>query len=203
MRSVTGIGAAAAIMLAGSLTWSTASAYEISCESKGGKAKRCMSAGRPEVRLDRQLSKNPCVLGESWGVDDEGLWVDRGCKAVFEISGLQKSSGGGDGTPKCPYGAGSNECEYWQDGLRAGREDATSRRPHRMRSERWPRSGSSVASLHSGCSHDLEFVGPGSDGHAPSATFPPGCDTVSQVQPDSLELTACWPIIGRSSREFS
>lgn len=83
-----------------------------------------MSAGRPEVRLDRQLSKNPCVLGESWGVDDEGLWVDRGCKAVFEISGLQNSSGGGDGTPKCPYGAGSNACEYWQDGLRAGREDA-------------------------------------------------------------------------------
>jgi ribosome modulation factor len=124
MRSAVGIGAVVVVMLAGSLTWSTASAYEITCESKSGKAKRCTSDGRPEVRLVRQLGNKPCVLGESWGVDDEGLWVDRGCKAVFEISGLQKSSGGAAGSPKCPYGAGSNECEYWQDGFRAGREDA-------------------------------------------------------------------------------
>src|SRR5580765_138783 len=68
----------------------------ITCESNDGQRKYCGRVGR-DVRLQRQLSQSPCVQGQSWGVDGQGLWVDRGCRAEF-------SSGGGN------YG-GSITCE--------------------------------------------------------------------------------------------
>jgi hypothetical protein len=39
----------------------------------------------PQVTLQRQISNSPCVQGQSWGVDRQGLWVDRGCRAIFSI----------------------------------------------------------------------------------------------------------------------
>jgi Protein of unknown function (DUF3011) len=33
------------------------------------------------VRLIRQRSESPCVFGQTWGFDDRGVWVDRGCRA--------------------------------------------------------------------------------------------------------------------------
>ncbi len=36
--------------------------------------------------VQRQLSRAPCVLGTSWGVDKRGLWVANGCQAVFAMS---------------------------------------------------------------------------------------------------------------------
>jgi hypothetical protein len=37
------------------------------------------------VRLMRQRSEAPCVFGQTWGFDDRGVWVDRGCRADFAI----------------------------------------------------------------------------------------------------------------------
>jgi len=37
------------------------------------------------VRLIRQRSEAPCVFGQTWGFDDRGVWVDRGCRADFAI----------------------------------------------------------------------------------------------------------------------
>lgn len=39
-----------------------------------------------DVRLVRQLSDRPCREGRSWGHDRNSVWVDDGCRAVFEIS---------------------------------------------------------------------------------------------------------------------
>jgi hypothetical protein len=39
------------------------------------------------VRLIRQRSESPCVLGQTWGYDDQGVWVDRGCRADFAVGG--------------------------------------------------------------------------------------------------------------------
>jgi hypothetical protein len=37
------------------------------------------------VRLIRQRSEAPCVFGQTWGFDDRGVWVDRGCRADFAV----------------------------------------------------------------------------------------------------------------------
>ena len=39
------------------------------------------------VRLIRQRSEAPCVYGQTWGFDDRGVWVDRGCRADFAVGG--------------------------------------------------------------------------------------------------------------------
>jgi hypothetical protein len=44
------------------------------------------------VRLLRQISCSPCQQGSTWGDDSRGVWVDRGFRAEFEISGGSVSS---------------------------------------------------------------------------------------------------------------
>lgn len=39
------------------------------------------------VSLVRQRSEAPCILGRTWGYDDRGIWVDRGCRADFALGG--------------------------------------------------------------------------------------------------------------------
>lgn len=36
------------------------------------------------VKLIRKKSKAPCVLGRSWGYNNNRIWVNRGCEADFE-----------------------------------------------------------------------------------------------------------------------
>lgn len=52
------------------------------CESKDGRYQRCPVPWR-DAQLVRQESKADCLRGQSWGVDRQGVWVDRGCRAVF------------------------------------------------------------------------------------------------------------------------
>ena len=66
----------------------------ITCESNDGQRKYCGRVGR-DVRLQRQLSQSPCVQGQSWGVDGQGLWVDRGCRAEFSSGGGNWDNNGG------------------------------------------------------------------------------------------------------------
>jgi Protein of unknown function (DUF3011) len=37
------------------------------------------------VRVLRQMSESPCRLGRTFGVRGNQLWVDRGCRAQFEV----------------------------------------------------------------------------------------------------------------------
>jgi hypothetical protein len=57
----------------------------ITCQSQGFEYNHCRVKGRKRVSLERQLSKTRCQRGDNWGVDDRGIWVDRGCGAVFRI----------------------------------------------------------------------------------------------------------------------
>ena len=82
----------AAAVLLGVLSLPTASRAQsrqgdasIRCESINGKFNRCAMPWR-DARLVRQESKGACVRGESWGVDRQGLWVDRGCRGLFGAS---------------------------------------------------------------------------------------------------------------------
>ena len=40
-------------------------------------------AGR--VRIERQVSETACIEGRTWGANRAGVWVDRGCSAVFSV----------------------------------------------------------------------------------------------------------------------
>src|SRR5437879_11311181 len=58
------------------------------------------------ARLVRQRSETPCKEGESWGYDEEGIWVDKGCGGEFtlgrsEDGGTGTRAGGGGGTITC------------------------------------------------------------------------------------------------------
>lgn len=71
-----------------------ASAQEtIRCESDGEQYKFCPIDYRADVRLVRQLSHAPCDQNKSWGYDSRGIWVDRGCRAEFEVSRRHSDSG--------------------------------------------------------------------------------------------------------------
>lgn len=60
------------------------SVNRVSCESRGFQYAFC-GVGRAISRawLDEQRSRAPCIQGESWGFQGGGVWVDKGCSAVF------------------------------------------------------------------------------------------------------------------------
>lgn len=55
------------------------------CESERGRRKECSIPDRAAVTLVDRLSDSPCVQGRSWGVRRDRIWVDNGCRAVFEV----------------------------------------------------------------------------------------------------------------------
>jgi len=57
----------------------------ITCSSNNGKRNWCAIGNTRDVQLVRQISGSPCVRGDTWGLDQRGLWVDRGCRAEFMI----------------------------------------------------------------------------------------------------------------------
>src|SRR5262249_58488115 len=84
----------------------------VTCESNDGRRKYCTGAVNPNrVSLSRQLSQASCRQGSSWGVDNQGLWGDRGCRAVFNVGGWNgggPGGPGGPGYPRYPGGSGGN-----------------------------------------------------------------------------------------------
>lgn len=58
---------------------------QIRCESNDRGYNYCPADTSGGVRLIRELSKSPCIRWQSWGFDEGGIWVDKGCRAVFEI----------------------------------------------------------------------------------------------------------------------
>jgi hypothetical protein len=59
--------------------------YNVYCASDDGRRNLCPVYTRGGVRLVRKRSDARCDFGESWGYDRQGIWVDRGCRADFEI----------------------------------------------------------------------------------------------------------------------
>lgn len=54
-------------------------------ESKDGRrTTRNMNTERG-IHLVRQLSESPCTKGKTWNFDKNKVWVDKGCRAVFEV----------------------------------------------------------------------------------------------------------------------
>ena len=63
-------------------------AQSIYCASDDGRRNICLvNTNGATVRLVNQKSGSSCVQGRTWGYNNEGIWVDRGCRADFEVSG--------------------------------------------------------------------------------------------------------------------
>lgn len=61
--------------------------FSLTCGSSDMRYRFCATdVGREGgVWVERQLSDSACVRGESWGWNRAGVWVDRGCRAVFRV----------------------------------------------------------------------------------------------------------------------
>lgn len=56
------------------------------CESGDMRRHWCSEGIGAEVRLIKQKSDADCIRGRTWGVARNGIWVDHGCRADFEVS---------------------------------------------------------------------------------------------------------------------
>jgi hypothetical protein len=68
----------------------------VKCESNDGRRNYCGNYDNDRVQLERQISGSPCDRGRTWGVDDRGLWVDNGCRAIFTIRERSHGNRGDD-----------------------------------------------------------------------------------------------------------
>jgi hypothetical protein len=57
----------------------------LNCSSNDGNRQNCQTDTRGGVRITRQISESACRIGYSWGYDRDGVWVDHGCRAEFQI----------------------------------------------------------------------------------------------------------------------
>ena len=55
------------------------------CGSNDMHRATCTIGPNRGVRVLRQMSESPCRLGRTFGVRGNQLWVDRGCRAQFEV----------------------------------------------------------------------------------------------------------------------
>jgi Protein of unknown function (DUF3011) len=59
----------------------------IGCSSDDGKKHHCNAETRAGVQMVKQRSGSPCIQDQTWGYDNQGIWVDRGCRADFLLAG--------------------------------------------------------------------------------------------------------------------
>jgi Protein of unknown function (DUF3011) len=96
-----------ATLLAISTAGSPAAALpsEVTCSSARDRQVECPMNTRGVVRLARQLSKSPCIEGQTWGLHGNSVWVKNGCRAVFVNAADQgvapSSSNGASNRVKC------------------------------------------------------------------------------------------------------
>jgi len=75
-------------------TEARAQARTVTCSSDDGAYHTCSLDTRGGVRLVRQISGSPCRQGETWGFEANRIWVDRGCRAEFEVLSYAGGQGG-------------------------------------------------------------------------------------------------------------
>lgn len=109
-----------------------AAAQTIYCASDDGRRNYCSANTRGGVQLTRQRSDSACIQGRTWGWDNNGIWVDRGCRAEFTARngggwGNGWGNGGNNGSSGTIYCAsddgGRNYCSAnTRDGVRLTRQ---------------------------------------------------------------------------------
>ncbi len=57
----------------------------ITCSSNDGRRNYCNATTGRGVTLVTQRSGSPCVQNQTWGYSRNRIWVDRGCRADFQV----------------------------------------------------------------------------------------------------------------------
>jgi hypothetical protein len=57
----------------------------VTCVSKPGERAHCAADSSQGVALTSSSGESPCLLGKTWGYDDQGVWVADGCVAEFVV----------------------------------------------------------------------------------------------------------------------
>jgi hypothetical protein len=57
----------------------------VACASKPGERQHCPADTSKGVVLAKSSGGAPCLLGKTWGYDDQGVWVSDGCSATFVV----------------------------------------------------------------------------------------------------------------------
>ena len=60
-------------------------AAQLICESSAAERQVCPGETSAGVALIRSTGSAPCLLGKTWGYDDEGVWVSDGCSGEFVV----------------------------------------------------------------------------------------------------------------------
>lgn len=98
--------------------WQHSAARTVMCESKNNGRTRCSADTSYGVQLAHQLSQNGCNMGRDWGWDQNGIWVDHGCRAEFSVGGYHNGMhGNGNGSMASSSGQQTLVCES-RDGRR-------------------------------------------------------------------------------------
>ena len=66
----------------------------INCSSNHGERVYCAADTSNGIRMVQQISGSPCVEGRTWGFNERGIWVDRGCRADFAVNPPRGAYGG-------------------------------------------------------------------------------------------------------------
>jgi hypothetical protein len=87
----------------------TVDRFEFNCASKDERYRECQLPIDGRARLVKRKSDSPCIEGSSWGQKGDRVWVDRGCRATFEV--VRGGGGGGNQTVECRSDGGRyREC---------------------------------------------------------------------------------------------
>ena len=86
-----------------SATFALSERLAVACASEAGGRVHCPADTSAGVVLVRTASTTTCVLGDSWGYDATGVWVDRGCRAEF-VLGDTGAPAPGKVDPESRYG---------------------------------------------------------------------------------------------------
>jgi len=62
-----------------------ANSQTIVCSSRDNQYAYCRVNTGNQVAMIQQISSSPCQEGRTWGYDNNGIWVDRGCRAEFAV----------------------------------------------------------------------------------------------------------------------
>ncbi|WP_133499930.1 DUF3011 domain-containing protein [Cognatilysobacter terrigena] len=82
------------------------------CESTDSHTTECPVDATGGARLLKQLSKSPCIEGETWGRTRRSIWVTEGCRGEFlalsngDAGGVVGSMGSGDRLFRCGSNSG-------------------------------------------------------------------------------------------------
>jgi hypothetical protein len=89
----------------------------VKCRSTDGRFRHCAVNGWVRgAELQQQIGGASCSQGRSWGYDDRGVWVDRGCQGNFRVwtggrpsgrSTIVRCSSQDGGRKRCPASGGN------------------------------------------------------------------------------------------------